>query len=326
MARILTSSAAVLLAVVSLVAAPSREALAQEARLVRIATGSPAGVYFPVGIALCRLVNENRPEHGIRCSAEPSAGSVENLAALRAEEVDLAIVQSDTQAEAVDATGETAFESLRSVMSLHSEPVTVVARADAAIADFAGLTGKRVSVGPAGSGQRQMWNVLMQAQNWTADDFSPLLDLSSTAQASALCDGQLDAFVATIGHPALTVQEATLSCDARLVPVEGAAVDRLVGRNPAFARTIIPGGLYRGNRSDIPSFGVSATVVTRADVPDDIIYTFVQTALGNIDRLRGFDPALAQLDPAAMATTGLTAPMHPGARQAFEAAGAPPAN
>lgn len=325
MIRTSTRPVAFLLAVLSLVSG-AWSATAQEARLVRFATGSPAGVYFPVGIALCRLVNENRAEHGLRCAAEPGSGSVENLTRLRAEDVDLAIVQSDSQASATQATGDAAFEALRSVMSLHPEPVTVVARTDAGITDLSGLAGKRVSVGPPGSGQRQMWNVLTEAQSWTADDFAQLLDLSSADQASALCGDRIDAFVTIIGHPTLTVQEATLACDAVLVPVEGPAVDRLLRENTAYGRATIPGGLYKGNSNDIPSFGVSATVVTRADVPDDIVYTFVQSALGNLDRLRGFDPTLARLDPAAMATTGLTAPLHPGARQAFEAAGAPPAN
>ena len=68
-------------------------------------TGNVAGVYFPVGVALCRLVNQHRRETGLRCAARPSEGSVGNLTALRDGSYDLAIVQSDTQAAALAGSG-----------------------------------------------------------------------------------------------------------------------------------------------------------------------------------------------------------------------------
>ncbi len=311
-----------LIALAILLATPF-PAAAQQARLLRMATGSPAGVYFPVGLALCRLVNEKRPEHLIRCAAETGEGSVDNLSKLRAGEVDLAMIQSDVQADAVNATGDEAFPGLRSVMSLYPESVTVVAHPDAGISDLKGLEGKRVSAGPAGSGQREMWNRLMAAEGWTADDFSELRDLSSTQQASALCDGRIDAFVATIGHPALTVQEATLTCGAVLVPVQGPRVADLVSSTPALVEATIPAGLYSGNPEPIPTFGVAATIVTRKDVPEDLVYSFVHAALTNLDRLRGFDPALSGLDTEKMAHAGLTAPLQKGAARAYESAAKP---
>lgn len=298
-------------------------AQAQDARLVRLSAGSPAGVYLPVAIALCRLVNEQRPVHGIRCAAKTSDGSLDNLERLRAGDADLAIVQSDVQAEAAGGTGDLAFDGLRAVMSLYPESVTIVTRADASITSLDALAGKRVSAGPAGSGQREMWNALMEEQDWTADDFAALLDLSSTDQASALCGDRIDAFVATIGHPALTVQEATLSCDAMIVPAEGPAVDRLIAGSPAFVKAEIPGDLYRGIADPVPSYGVTATVVTREDIPEELISIFVGSALSNLDRLRRFDPSLANLSTEEMAASGLTAPLHSGAAQAYDAATVP---
>ncbi|MCB1352131.1 MAG: TAXI family TRAP transporter solute-binding subunit [Rhodobacteraceae bacterium] len=310
-----------LVAVAALLLSPIA-ADAQEARLIRMATGSPAGVYFPVGIALCRLVNETRAEHGIRCSAEQSAGSVANIAALRSGDVELAIVQSDTQAAAWTGAGEEGpFDTLRSVVSLYPEPLTIVARADAGITGIDGLPGKRLSVGPAGSGQRALWEAVAAAEGWTAESFAEVAELAATDQARALCENRIDAFVTAIGHPALTVQEATLSCDARLVPATGTVADRLVAETPSFFEAEIPGGLYRGNPDAVASFGPGATLVTRADVPDEVISVLVTAIFSKLDRLRGLDPVLADLEPEAMTKDGLTAPLHPAAAAYFSTQG-----
>ncbi|WP_424933876.1 TAXI family TRAP transporter solute-binding subunit [Amaricoccus macauensis] len=312
-------------AVATLLAVVPCVTVAQEARLVRMATGSPAGVYFPVGLSLCRLVNENRSEHKIRCAAETSEGSLDNLEKLRAKDVDLAIVQSDVQAAA--STGDNAFDTMRAVMSLYPETVTIVAGSDTDIDSLAALEGKRISAGPMGSAQRAMWNTLMAAEGWTEESFADLLDLSPADQASSLCEGQIDAFVTTIGHPALTVQEATLGCDAEIVPVESPEIEQFVSESSALVQAEIPGGLYAGHAEPIPSFGVTATVITRTNVSEEIVYTFVSAALINLDRLRLFDPALADLEIETMASAGLSVPLHDGAAQAFDAAANPvPAN
>lgn len=296
-------------------------AAAQETRLLRLATGSPAGVYYPVGVALCRLMNEDRPDHGIRCAAITSDGSVDNVSLLERGDAELALIQSDTQAEARSGENGAPFGDLMAVMALYPEPLTIVARADAGIGALADLTGKRVSAGPEGSGQRAIWEAVMRASGWSEADFSPLAALPASDQARALCDGEIDAFVTAIGHPARTVQEATLSCDAALVAAAGAAVERMLAENPAFVEATIPGGTYRGNPDPVRTFGVGATVVARADVAADMVETFAGASLSKLDRLRGLHPALRDLEPAAMAGGGLTAPLHPGAQAAFGAAG-----
>jgi TRAP transporter TAXI family solute receptor len=208
-------------------------AIAQEdARLVSMGTGNVAAVYYPVGVALCRLVNEHRRERGLRCSARTSEGSVANIAALRDKSVDLAIVQSDIQSAALKGSGGFAdagpFEDLRAIMSLYPEPLTIVAAADAGIASFEDLEGKRVSVGPPGSGQRLLMDLTGEAMGWTAESFAGTPELESTDVAAALCAGDIDAFVLVVGHPALVVQEASRACDTMLIAADNAAVGALV--------------------------------------------------------------------------------------------------
>ena len=145
-------------------------------RFITIGTGGVTGVYYPTGGAICRLMNRDRDEHGIRCSVESTGGSVYNLNTMRQGELDFGVVQSDWQYHAYNGSSkfsdQGAYEGLRAVFSVHPEPFTVVARADADIEDFDDLEGKRVNVGNPGSGQRGTMEVLMQAKGWTMDDFA----------------------------------------------------------------------------------------------------------------------------------------------------------
>jgi hypothetical protein len=189
-------------------------AAAQEQRFITIGTGGVTAVYYPAGGAICRLVNRDRERHGIRCSVESTGGSVYNIDTLRGGELDMGVVQSDVQYKSLKGEDEEfkdqgPFEDLRAVFSLHAEPFTVVARADAGIAAFDDLKGKRVNIGNPGSGQRSTMEVVMAAKGWTMDDFALASELKSAEQAQALCANKLDAMVFTVGHPSGPIQEAT---------------------------------------------------------------------------------------------------------------------
>jgi TRAP transporter TAXI family solute receptor len=298
---------------------------AAEPQLVEMGTGGITGAYFPVGVALCRLVNQHRRETDLRCAARLSDGSVANLAGLRDDTLSLALVQSDVQAEALAGSGPFAapgpFAGLAAVAALYPEPLTLVARADAGIAQVEDLAGKRVWIGPEGSGTRVIADAMIAALGWTPASFAETPAVASDLLGGALCDGQIDAFLYTVGHPALVIQEATTGCDARLVPIDGPAIDELVAATPAFVAATIPAGLYRGTPGAIATFGVEATLVTREDVPEDTVYTVVSTAFDDLDTLRALDPVLARLAPETLVGRGLTAPLHPGAARFYRERG-----
>lgn len=300
-------------------------ASAQEQRFVSVGTGGVTGVYYPVGGAICRLMNQNRRETGIRCSVESTGGSVFNVNAIKGGDLEFGVVQSDVQynankGEANFADGG-AHEKLRSVFSLHAEPLTLVARKEAGIASFDDLKGKRVNIGNPGSGQRALMDLLIAEKGWTNSDFAVAAELAPAEQSSALCDNNIDAFAYTVGHPAGAIQEATTTCDSVIVPVEGEAVEKLVADNPYYFKATIPGGMYRGTDNDVNTFGVGATVVTSADVPDDVVAAFVEAVFEDFDAFKALHPALANLTPESMVNQGNSAPMHPGAEAYYKEKG-----
>lgn len=106
-----------------------------------------------------------RHKHGIGCSTISTGGSVDNVNKIRSGELNFGVVQSDVQYFAVMGFGP--FKDvgpnskLRSILSFHAEPFTIVARAGAGIRSIDDLKGKRVNIGNPGSGQRTSMDLVM---------------------------------------------------------------------------------------------------------------------------------------------------------------------
>ena len=323
MKKLMTTAFAVAVAAGAYAMGGAGDATAQQT-FVTIGTGGVTGVYYPTGGAICRLVNKGRKEHNIRCSVESTGGSVFNLNAIREGELEMGVAQSDWQYHAWNGTSK--FEDqgknpdLRAVFSVHAEPVTIVARDDSGIKTFQDLKGKRVNVGNPGSGTRATVEVMFGAVGWTFDDLSLASELQPAEQAQAMCDNKIDAFIYPVGHPAGVISEALSSCASHLVPVEDAGFDKLVADNPFYAKSTIAGAGYSLDY-DTPTFGVKATFVTSAKVPDNVVYEVVRAVFDNFDDFRGLHPAFAHLTPEEMIRDGNTAPTHDGAAKYFKEKG-----
>ncbi len=293
-------------------------------QFISIGTGGVTGVYYPTGGAICRLVNKNRKEHGIRCSAESTGGSIYNINTIRAGELEFGVAQSDWQYHSYHGTSkfedQGPFENLRAVFSVHPEPVTVIASDASGINTLTDAKGKRLNIGNPGSGTRGTWEVIEEALGWERSDLRLAAEMKSAETGQAVCDGKIDAYFWLVGHPSALTQESLVTCDAHLVNVEGPAIDKLVADNPYYRTASIPAGMYN-NESDIKTFGVGATFVSSADVPDEVVYVVVKAVFENFDDFKKLHPAFANLSEAEMITDSLSAPLHSGAEKYYKERG-----
>lgn len=298
-------------------------AIAQD-KFITIGTGGQTGVYYVVGQSICKLVNRETSKHNIKCTAPSTGGSIANINAIKAGDQDMGVAQSDWQYHAYNGTSkfeeQGAFKDLRAVFSVHGEPFTVVARKDSGIKKFDDLKGKRVNIGNPGSGQRATMGVVLDALGWKESDFALASELKSAEQSAALGDNKVDAIIFTVGHPNGSIQEATTSCDAVLVEVSGEEVDALIEANPYYRKATIPGGMYRGNPEDVTTFGVSATFVASAKVPEATVYQVTRAVFENLEDFKGLHPAFEVLTKEEMAS-GHSAPVHDGALKYFNEVG-----
>ena len=293
-------------------------------KFISIGTGGVTGVYYPTGGAICRLVNKDRKEHGIRCSAESTGGSIYNINTIRTGELEFGVAQSDWQFHAYNGTSKFAdqgkFEKLRAVFSVHPEPVTVIASDASGVNELTDMKGKRLNIGNPGSGTRGTWEVIEAALGWQRSDLKLAAEMKSAETGQAVCDGKIDAYFWLVGHPSALTQESLATCDAHLVNVTGPAIDKLVADNAYYRTATIPAGMYN-NDKDIQTFGVGATFVSSTDVPDDVVYVVVKAVFENFDQFKKLHPAFANLKPEEMITDSLSAPLHPGAAKYYKEKG-----
>ena len=292
---------------------------------ITIGTGGITGVYYPTGGAIAKMVNNKRKEYGIRATVESTGGSVFNVNAVMSGDLEFGVVQSDRQYQAVHGLEEWKDagpqKDLRAVFSIHPESVTLVAAVDANIKDIKDLKGKRVNIGNPGSGQRQNSIDALSAVGLDYEKDLQAEGIKAAESAGLLQDGRIDAFFYTVGHPNGSIKEATSGKrKVRFASILG--IEKLLEKYPYYAKAVIPIEFYPGavNDADVPTFGVKATFVTSAKVPDKVVYAITKEVFDNLDEFKKLHPAYSVLTKQNM-LEGLSAPIHPGAMKYYKEAG-----
>ena len=291
-----------------------------------IGTGGVSGVYYPTGGVISRLVNETEDDHNIKLAVVSTGGSVANINSVLNGDLIFGIAQSDRQHEAYYGLAEWEKagqqENLRSVFSIYTEAVTLVATVDSDIKSVYDLKGKRVNLGNVGSGQLQNALTVLDIYGLAETDIKAE-NLKLVDALRLLNEGELDAFFYTVGHPNTAMEEATSGRLAvRIIPLDGYGIDKLVQDNAYYSKTGIPKHLYpySANEADVPTFGVKATLVTTEEAPEDLIYSMTKEVFENLDTFKTFHPAYAEITPKSM-LEGLSAPFHPGAIRYYREVG-----
>jgi TRAP transporter TAXI family solute receptor len=304
------------------------EALTDSKASVVIGTASMTGLYFHTGNLIARAVNSGVEIHGIQSEAKSTNGSVFNINEIMTGAMEFGIAQSDLVYEAVEGSGiwkQTGPQKdLRAMFSLHAESVVLVAADDAGINTMQDLRGKRVDIGEPGSASRQ--NAIHALEN-AGIDYTKDLDAKGfrTVEVAALLrKGGIDAFFFTVGHPNIILLDATTSRrSVYFVPIT--EVNKLLKKYPYYTKETIPTKFYPriSNQRDVESFGVKATFVTSAKMPDKVVYTITKQVFEKIESYRTLHPAFADLTKAKMLEC-LAVPVHPGAKKYYDEAGLVP--
>jgi TRAP transporter TAXI family solute receptor len=291
-----------------------------KAKTVSLGTGELSGVYYPVGEAICEIVDRDTNKNGVRCSVEGTAGSAYNLDAIRNGDLEFGIVQSDLAYAAYRGEGAYAdkpFDELRSVLILYPELVTIMVQAGSGIHEIAELAGRRVNVGRIGSGAFATWDAIEAAIGWKDGKKPEITDLPVDAASHALCSGKIDAEVLVIGHPSGTVRTQLSACATDFVTVSGPEIDALVSGAPYLKKESIPGAVY-GRTVDTPTIGIHAVLMTSESENAKAVAAFAQAIIAQVSDLRTKHPALANMTVEELTRGSVPAPLHPAASQVYE--------
>lgn len=258
---------------------------------ITIATGAADGAYTLFARRYRALLAEN----GITLRIRETAGAVENLALLKAGQVDLAFVQGGI----VEPNAAAGLEALG---SLYYEPLWLFYRKPAHADRLTDLQGLRLATGQPGSGTHALVQTLLDANHFgTAAD--RLLPLGGDEAVSALADDRVDAafFVAAPGAP--LIQSLLHRRDIRLMSFARAAA--YTRRYHALATLTLPEGTIDLG-ADIPPhattlLAATANLVTRADFHPSLVSLLLQAAtrvhgVGGLFARPGEFPSAANVD------------------------------
>jgi TRAP transporter TAXI family solute receptor len=290
-------------------------ASAEDKTLLSIATGGKAGVYYPLGVGLARVITSHLP--GVEAAAQTSDASAANVNSIERREAAMALVQSDVLFRAVE--GERPFQkpvkNLKAIAALYLEHVQCIAAKDSGVRALSDIRGKRVSVGAPGSGTvDSVGAVFFVAGIKYADLNTDFLNFADTAER--IQDGRLDVGFVVAGAPTAAVTALAARREIDLVAFEDDLLDGLVKSYPFFIKGTIPAGTYSGVDHDTPTPAVTAVLVCDAQLPEELVYDVTKTIFENLSELAPLhDKAKSiTLDKA---LDGAIAEIHPGAAKYY---------
>ncbi len=293
-----------------------------------IATATPGGTYYPVGVALSTTITQ-KLQPKIVVAAINSAGSAENIQMLVNREAHLAILLGLYGAMAY--RGERTYQGqairdLRSITLLWENVEHFLLLASDAktgtVEDLRGL-GRKYVIGKRGSGTEGATRTILAALNISPDEDFTSEYLGYGPSAQAMIDGRIAGATLSAGPPVAAVTQAFAQLGADEVSVLAFSDDHLVAIQNAFpmwTRYVIPANTYPGQSEAIETIAQPNFLACRADLPEDVVYEITKTIYENLAEIQNIHKATLAMS-LEKATMGLAVPLHAGAARYYSEKG-----
>jgi uncharacterized protein len=279
-----------------------------------IATGTTAGVYFPVGGAISEIINVEIED--VRSTSESTGASVENMRLIESGESELALVQGDVAYQAVHGEGEFEGEAIDAQVLMVVYPnvyhaVTLEAVHDDLELDcFADVEGTRFSVGAPGSGNEVATDLVFDGIGLSFDDVD-VHRYAYAETATALRDGELDAGSWVVGESHGSLLELEATDPIHLIEMCEDERDAITDEHPFYEPHTIEGGVYETVEEDVETLALWNVLVAPAEFPEDLAEEVVSTIYEHTDTISGvYEPGTPYFTPETLENSPV--PLHPG--------------
>jgi TRAP transporter TAXI family solute receptor len=282
---------------------------------INILTGGTSGVYYPLGVAISKLLSDK--VEGARPSVQATKGSVENLNLIQAGKGEIAFTLGDSLAAAVVGNTDAGFkgplDKVQAIGAIYPNYVQIVASQDSGIKSLADLKGKRLSVGAPKSGTELNARAILAAAGMSYEDLGKVEYLDFAQSVELMKNRQLDATLQSAGLGVASIRDLAASIPIVIVEVPEDITEKM--GEPFFSASI-PASTYEGQSAAVTTVAVPNFLVTRADLSADLVYKITQAIYDNLPELVAAHAAAKgiSLDKAAK---GSPAPLHPGALKYF---------
>ncbi|MFD2209826.1 TAXI family TRAP transporter solute-binding subunit [Virgibacillus halophilus] len=285
-------------------------------KLMQMLTGGTSGTYYPLGGQMAKIISD---ETGIQTDSVSSNASADNVISLANGEADIAFVQTDVIANAIEGTN--AFEgkkvdNVQALGSLYPETIQIVTTEKSGIKSVEDLKGKTVSVGAPGSGTYINAEQILEIYGMTMDDIKPQ-NLDFGESTGGIQDGTINAAFITAGTPTGAVEGLTASAKVSIVPIDKEKVDALVEKYPYYAEDTVEAGTY-GLKEDVQTVAVLAMLAVRDDLSEDAVYKITKAIYENPDKIKHDKAKFIKPESG---LDGIGIDLHPGAKKYFDEKG-----
>lgn len=269
-----------------------------------LATASKQGDYYAFGQALATVVQRHYPR--LRLRVLETKGSRENMQLLARNQVQLAIVQSDTPGDG----------AVRSIAALFPEVFHLLAKPRSGIETVPDLKGKRIALMPKGSGSYTFFWLLMQHYGISPKEIQTTA-LPPDLASEQFQQGRFDALFRSIALGSQSMRSLIQSTNATLVPIDQVPALQLEPSTAYIEPIQLPRGAYSGNPATpaqpLPAASVQAMFLSHKSVDDSVINSLMASLYEHRNELVSLTPRATTIaEP--KAREGLGLPLHPAAR------------
>lgn len=294
----------------------------EPSKFLALGAGSPNGTFYPVGAAVCRMVNAGRLEHGFRCLTYETGAALYNIQAIDTGELDLGVTFAGLAQDAYGGTGLFAdgapLRNLRVITSLYQMPAGIIVNGALDISSVKDLAGLRIDKGNFGSGKRTIADSIFGAMAWSDKDFAKVTELSTGEVDKAFCAGEIDAFIEAIATPSAFYDRITKECNGQFVPLTDEIINKTIASSSGLRSMVIPGGTYPHNPEDVKAVSINAVLVTSARVNPAAVYTVARSIFDGYDKYVTLHPALSAMGKEEMVGNAKIIPFHEGALKYYK--------
>jgi uncharacterized protein len=307
-----------LLAVVFVI--PITLALASAQTRLLVGTGGLAGVYYPIGGAIAKIITSK--VKGMEATVQTSAAGMENLRLLSMKEIDMGLVQNSDAYNAFNGLlffKDKPIKNIRGIAVLYPQPIQIIVRADSNIKSFYDLKGKRVGVGAPGSGEETTFQRLMSVYKLTYKDMDAKL-ISLAEQSAQFKDRHLDAMWYVSGVPASGILDVASVLSIKLIPIMGKERDDLIKMDPYFVKSVVKKGSYPGMTEDLETIASPAYLICLESLKEEDVYRMTKAIFENLNEIAASHKQGENVK-LETALIGSTIPLHPGAAKFYKEKG-----
>ncbi|MEI3141007.1 MAG: TAXI family TRAP transporter solute-binding subunit [Lawsonibacter sp.] len=228
---------------------------------------------------------------GSTVTVQATGGSIENCRLLASGDLDVG--HTTQMYDAYVGQGPFAEDGpndkILALMNLYNVESIAIVKADSKIQSLEDLAGKRVVLGPTGSGIASMATAIMTAYGYDGSNCE-MLNLANDQAVDALKDGTVDMIwgFSSAKAPASYLDSCTRPVDCRALPQDPEKIALACSESKDFFQSMIDGGTFPFVAEDYINLAAPAEQFASAAMSEDVAYTFVKTICENVDALANY--------------------------------------